>query len=474
MKLASLGSSDASKFDMLPLSWGISGVSRTVNLPCYMLKPHMPNPEFYGRKAVLQSLRDALTPPISKDHVTASVGLKTFALCGIGGVGKTQIAIEYAYASKNEFDAIFFLQASDTGKLAQGFADIAIELGLETLATAGDQAVSKDLVLGWLSQPFRRLQDGAKLTNAASSFDTNWLIIFDNADDLSVLGDYWPVTGNGSILLTSRDPLAKTRSHIPIEKGLDLEPFSAAEAGTMLRELTGFRTAKDRETSETIARKLSGLPLAITQIARTIGRRSLSLEELLALYNDQSLRLEFHQAEFGLNPKTLYNVWSFQDLSSDGLGLLKLISFLDPDQIPEDLLTVKIKHNNERDYKLPSQAYPSSLKSFIDARTELSKSSLIKRNIELKTLIIHRIVQDATRVRMDVAEFKEGFGDTVNLLYCSWPFGEFEHSTERWRLCEPLVPHINNLHHLYDTSESLRNNESARPDLARLFMDLGQ
>ena len=75
----------------------------------------------------------------------------------LAGAGKTQIAIEYAYKSKSDFDATFFLQADGTMKLAQGFADISLELGLETQATTRDQIMSRDLVLGWLSQPMKRL-----------------------------------------------------------------------------------------------------------------------------------------------------------------------------------------------------------------------------------------------------------------------------------------------------------------------------
>ena len=450
-----------------------SGAGRMVHLPCYMSKRHLPNPDFFGRKAVLQSLQDTLTPPESIDDGVAFNGPRTFALCGIGGVGKTEIAVEYAHQSRNDFDAIFFLQASDSQKLAQGFVDIALELGLVIPTAANDQAACRDAVMGWLSQPLRRLKHGFNIATSAGNLDTKWLIVFDNADNVSILRDYWPVSGDGSILLTSRDPLAKTRSYMPIEKGLDVEPFTAIEAGSLLRELTGYRSDKDRETSEMIAKRLSGLPLAITQIARFILRHSLSLEELLALYGDPSLRLELYRTEVGLSSKNLYTVWSFEDLSLEAVELLKLISFLDPDHIPEDLLTGMIGHD-DKDSKNTAQAYPKSMKSFMDARTELARSSLVRRNIELKTLIILRIVQDAIRVRLNTTELRRAFQKTLNLLYSSWSFSELEHDITRWQFCKPIVPHIRSLHHLYENHESLRNRNTAKPELAQLLMDFGQ
>ena len=145
---------------------------------------------------------------------------------------------------------------------------MAVALGLDT---AGDQVVTKDLVLGWRSAPTWKRQDETRPVDVSHPdvSKPKWLLVFDNADDLNVLHDFWPVTDNGSILVTSRDPLAKTRTHVPITKGLDLQPFSAVESGTFLRQLTDYNKPTDIALSEEIATRLSGLPLAIFQIAGT-------------------------------------------------------------------------------------------------------------------------------------------------------------------------------------------------------------
>jgi len=473
--LATFKSSGMSSFEVVDLKEVVTAMQRDpspersdlLSFPTYLFKPHIPNPNFYGRGEVLQLLQEALLPSMAVSASNAS-GLRTFALCGVGGLGKTQIAVEFAYNSKADFDAIFFLQASDTGKLAQGFSDIALALGLDT---AGDQVVTKDMVLGWLSAPTWKRPDGTRSVDDPDRPEPRWLVVFDNADDLNVLHDFWPVTDNGSILVTSRDPLAKTRTHVPITRGLDLKPLSAAESGTLLRQLTDYTKSSDVAISETIATRLSGLPLAIYQIAGTIRRRIISFEEFLELWNQESLRSDFYQSEIGTHSKTLWTVWAFEDLKAPALSLLNVMAFLDPDEIPESLLSQMGKVADEG-HSVPKD-YPSQIKDFVDARTELSKSSLVERNIERRELIIHRIIQDTTRLRMDAKTIKVTFEGTVGLLRSSWPFGEFNHSTARWRICEPLVPHIGHVHSLFQNSETIRGIRAAWPNLAFLFMDLG-
>ncbi|KAI0147060.1 hypothetical protein GGR57DRAFT_264768 [Xylariaceae sp. FL1272] len=476
--LAAFKSSRLSSFEIIELKDATApketavAQSNTLNLPMYLFKPHFPSPDFEGRDDVINVLIEALQPMDRASKGVNPSEPKTFALCGVGGLGKTQLAVEYAYRSKADFDAIFFLQASDTSKLVQGFAEISLALGLETQGASGDQVVTKDVVLGWLSQPTRFRE--RKITQAEKDDENEptWLIIFDNADDLSVLRDFWPVVGNGSILVTSRDPLAKTRTHLSVKRGLDVEPLKRTEAGALLRRLTGYARSTDVGPSEEIADKLSGLPLAIHQIAGTINRRLISLKEFQDLWNREALRTDFYKQDSGLQPKTVWTVWAFEDLSQPALSLLNLIAFMDPDQIPEGLL------NQDKDKDVVQgmtviDQFPRDEIDFINARTELSKSSLVRRNVDRKELIIHRIIQDTTRLRMGRDRLCLTFRGAVDLLQVSWPFGEFNHSTVRWLVCEPLVPHIAHIHTLFNESDTLQNETGAWPGLAFLFMELG-
>lgn len=453
-----------SNFDIVPLREPIEGLIQTVKLPQYFFKPHTRNPDFFGRDEILARLKSALHP--SRKHEPSE--LKSFALCGAGGLGKTSIAVEFAYANKTNYEAIFILQASDTEKLSQSFADISVALGLES--DIGDQIVSKHIVLGWLSQPVRHIQAGTTVFEGEKKDLVSWLLVFDNADDLNVLRDFWPESECGSVLVTSRDPLAKTRSLVPVTQGIDLEPFVAHEAGLLLRNLTGYSNRKNVEPSEKLAAELSGLPLALTQIAGTICRRDLGFDEFLSLYKEEALRRDFFQDSLQIGAKTLYSTWNIDDLSASALCLLNIITFLDPDQISEDAVLMKMA-SVEKQHQLKD--YPISVGEFMGARAELAKSSLVKRNQERKELIIHRIIQDTARSRIDANDQQVCFSGASHLLYTSWPFSEFDFSTARWRLCEPVLAHVANLHRIYQNSKTFQEVVEVRPQLARLFMDMG-
>ncbi|CAN9380784.1 unnamed protein product [Alternaria alternata] len=462
MPAATAGASvDITSYEILSLREPMKGVYQTVQLPQYFFKPHTRNPDFYGRQDVLHTLAEGLNPSVDSRS-------RSFALCGAGGLGKTSVAVEYAYRNKSMYEAIFILQASDSEKLAQSFAEISLALGLES--EAGDQIVSKNLVFRWLSQPVRRMSEGTAILEDQNQDIVPWLLVFDNADDLSILRDYWPESEYGSILVTSRDPLAKTRTYVAISSGLELEPFVEVEAGLLLRNLTGLAATADIQSSELVARKLSGLPLAIMQIAGTMVRRDLSFEEFSSLYDQEALRADLHRAnEFASTARTLYTTWNFHDLSQSALSLINVITFFDPDQISEDILmmmsSVEVRHRPEE--------YPVTATGFMDARSELAKSSLVKRNRERKELVIHRIIQDAARLRMQPDVVDSCFISVTHLLYTAWPFSEFEFSTARWRLCEPLISHVANLYRIYQQTDALKAVKEGRPELARLFMDFG-
>lgn len=107
-----------------------------------MFKSYTRDPDFLGRGDVLQQIKEVLAPPTDHSEQTGQSTLRTFALCGAGGLGKTQIAVEFAYANKDVYDAIFIIQASDSEKLARSFSEVSVALGLER--ESSNQTVSKN------------------------------------------------------------------------------------------------------------------------------------------------------------------------------------------------------------------------------------------------------------------------------------------------------------------------------------------
>lgn len=161
-------------------------------LPCrFNLPPR--NRSFFGREDILSSLEAVLLPKVSgRDSPYEPQHLKTFVVCGFGGMGKTQIVAEFALSNLVSYDAVFWLHADETAKLYDGFTKISIELGLEDASQAKDQFISRDLVKRWLANPVKQVSESSEELQEAS-----WLMILDNADDPETISDFWPVDGNG-------------------------------------------------------------------------------------------------------------------------------------------------------------------------------------------------------------------------------------------------------------------------------------
>jgi hypothetical protein len=135
--------------------------------------PHPRNPFFTGREKILEDLARALEQR------------KSAALSGLGGVGKTQIAVEYAYNHRSQYTAVFWVKAESRGTLLADFVSIAAALNLPS-AVAKEQELAVAEVRRWLDA------------------DSGWLLILDNADDIDLAKEFLPRDPQGDLLLTTQ------------------------------------------------------------------------------------------------------------------------------------------------------------------------------------------------------------------------------------------------------------------------------
>ncbi|KAF4763630.1 hypothetical protein HAV15_001053 [Penicillium sp. str.  len=236
-----------------------SDIAKLLHLPCF-LNTHSANKDFCGRDDILKHLATELLPP--KNTVTASsTSLKQFVLCRLGGIGKMEIAREFARRHKDSFDAVFWVVADEIAKLDHHYQQISLALGLEDLSECKSQVVSREIVKVWLSNPRKHVpRSDDSVQPGDDSSEATWLLIFDNADDPKILTDYWP-QGSGSILLTSRDPSSKdmfTRKPL----GLDLGPLSQKDGLFLFNHLTTTSNELEVDTARQIVDALGGIPLA--------------------------------------------------------------------------------------------------------------------------------------------------------------------------------------------------------------------
>lgn len=453
---------------------------KTVHLPCFLFTTYLGNDDFCGREDILERLASELLP--SKNLATASgvVALRQFALCGFGGIGKTEIAREFARRHKTCFDAVFWVVADEIAKLDHHYQQISLALGLEDPADCKNQVVSREVVKGWLSNPRKQLSRSDELVQPGASSEATWLLIFDNADDPMILADYWP-QGSGSILITSRDPLAKSMfTRRP--SGLDLGPLTQQDSLSLLQHLTTNLDEPEDDTARKITDVLGGVPLAISQMAGIIRRQDLTLSEFYELYTDQEEHPRLYETKFDTNlvtyRHTLSTVWAFEKLKPQARQLLELASFFDPDAIGDEFLM-------EAAVGMWADPVPFKKSSYIEARADLLQASLVQRDKPRQQISVHRIVQDAVLATMDISKKQLLFDTVVWTLWAGWPSAMPKPSKEpelpppkstggrlhvgRWPECAAIYPHVLRLHQIWSTVPGL--SEATRLLFAKLLTE---
>jgi hypothetical protein len=254
---------------------GIISVARKPEEPAgtYGLIPYPPNTRFRGRSATLSLIHLNLAGKVAAKRGRSQ---HSVALYGMGGIGKTQIALKFVYDHQVSYNAIFWICADSETKLTEGYSEIAMLLGLEASKLTDQGEIVKE-VRRWLR----------------SNTDT-WLMVFDNADDLEVLKKFWPPpAANSFVLMTTRDQRA---SRSPANKGIRIAPFDHDDAVEVFFSLLDRKdldlempdlarvNSCDQTAPQHLVSELGMLPLAISQAAAYIARVGCSIETYCDMY----------------------------------------------------------------------------------------------------------------------------------------------------------------------------------------------
>lgn len=461
-------------FQLLPAVTDFSVDKMDPKLPCLVM-PLNRNHVFSGQTEVLEQLEKYLSPmsddySSSEDSETGS-HVRMFALCGPGGMGKSQVAAEFVYRSNGLFDAIIWISADEPVKLARSFDQAAVALGLVEAESmeSRDHILTRDAVLGWLANPIKSY----KQRENSQSNEATWLLVFDNVQNVDMLDEHWPAYGSGSVLITSRDPLVKSYGY-SLRRGLSMPPLDTSEGEKLLIKLTGRRklSSGERDSAKAIAEVLGGLPLAIVQMAGVISRQDLTFSEFLLRYQKESAHADLFNLKVGPSKAragyehTIASVWALEHLEEGSQALLQAMSLLDPDSIPEYILEGNPAASTWSGYPLTNAEYQN-------ARTELIQRSLIIRQKDSKTLSIHRLIQDAVRARMTDDEFSNAFSSMLSFVSAVWPYEEFSFGNEiyRWARCQELFPHVLKLQSLFSRFKLPTNLTQHHLDAPKLLID---
>src|SRR5208283_1759658 len=388
---------------------GLDGPGRTADT----LPPR--NPTFTGRAEALAGLEEWL--------VRGPVALR-----GLGGVGKSQLALEHAHRMRQSgrYQLVAWIRADSAVSAAEDLAALAPLVRVPTKGTVGEVASH---VVGVLAT--RR----------------DWLVVFDNAPKPGDLAGILP-GGGGHLLITSRN-----RAWSGIATQVDLREFSRAES---VKFLCGRSGRDEPEAARELADQLCDLPLALAQAAAYIDTQSITIRSYLDLYRDPVLARRLREA--GLDsaeyPASVAGTWllSFTQLSSEhpaAVELLRLCAFLDPDDIDLELLAA----GREETGPVLARVLGNRLER-IETAGAVAATSLATILAE-GHLRMHRLVQAVTRDQLDDDEASEWTTRALNLVDAIFPSRPTDPLS--WPVCARVTPHI----------EVAARHASSYPDLAR-------
>jgi tetratricopeptide (TPR) repeat protein len=372
--------------------------------------PFQRNPYFTGREDVLAEIAARL-------EKGGRAALGQAAICGLGGIGKTQTAVEFAYRHRGDYRAVFFVRAETAGEILSGFAEIAALLGL-----AGRDADPNAAAAAARQWP---------------ATHPSWLLILDNADEPALLESWLPAAGQGHVLITSR---AQDFAVLSI-KGQRLAPPADPEALRFLLHRTGREAAgeAERKAAAQLAAALGNLPLALEQAAAFLVARGESFSRYLESFRQRGLHL------FGVsktpvgNHDSLTVTWSLNfeavnSASPASADLLNALAFLAPDAIPEELFLEGGAEISPAIGEVLKAEGPLAVGTLA---ATLLRYSLIERDPEGQTLRVHRLVQEV--VKGSLGEKAPNVRQAVvKALHRAFPWPEFE----AWPRCERLLPHL--------------------------------
>ena len=325
--------------------------------------------------------------PNDKDGGSA----KRVVLFGLGGSGKTEIAMQFAQRQRHCYKAVFWVNGVDEIHLNAGYRDICRIIG----KIDGDSAYNST----WEAQCWL-------------SSHRSWLLIFDNVDDdraIDAVRKFLNVGMEGDVLITSRNPTTSA-----YWDGLEVSDMETHEAVTLLYNITGRQELGEEAAREKLLRDLGPLPLAVDQASSYMLATEMSLQEYHTLFRREKSRL--------LNqfPSTLYNqesretvmkTWglSFQRIKSthpEAAILMLILSNFSPTNITLEMLELGSLslHNwapNGEFEELPKEQrwITSDMESVLgdplrlrEAISALRKFSLIQYKPEGKAIFIHPLV----------------------------------------------------------------------------------
>ncbi|MFY9224328.1 MAG: tetratricopeptide repeat protein [Blastocatellia bacterium] len=396
--------------------------SASINTKLFL--PYTRNPFFTGREDILSQLHLSLNP------IDRGAFIQPQAIVGLGGTGKSQIALEYCYRYENNYRAIFWLKADDKDSLINGFLQIAHLLELVKSSVQGESKtqVIIDLVKNWLTTR------------------SSWLIVLDNLEDLTLITELLPTNNKGNIIITT--PLAVLGT---LANKIVLPKLSPTDALNLLLKRSFILKDKnpltslppeELSTANEIIKEMDSLPLALDQAGAFIEQCSSNLQEYLQLYREQAIALldktvnlpQEHASVLVTFTMAFKKVTNNNQILKD---LIKVCSFLAPDDIPEEIFMLGGFELGEELAKLQNNKL-----LLLETLAKITKYSLLQRNSSNNTVSIHRLVQKVIKdYIIESSEKSFWLEKIIKALNKTLPVYDQSNCHSNWLFCQKLVTH---------------------------------
>ncbi|OYW74057.1 MAG: hypothetical protein B7Z37_19280 [Verrucomicrobia bacterium 12-59-8] len=379
---------------------------------------------FLGREDFLKELRASL---LKQTHATAITQAQRPAATvteGLGGLGKTHAAVEYAHRHRGDYAALLFVSGDSPQRLQSGLAALCEVPGLLPEGDLPPEETARArIALHWLAT------------------HPGWLLIVDNVDDEAsalALREHFEQLRTGHVLITSR--LHQWPQQVD---SLDLSVLSQEDATALLLQLTDKgrrKAADDTAQAHTLAALMEGLPLALHQAAGYINEQRLSFAQCLAIYQAEAaellnwfngLSIPYERPD-KLAPRPVLITWktSFDQLAEETRFWLLVCSHFAPEPIPEFLLDAKPD---------AAEAVKTRHRAAQKALAQADKFNLLTRYDDPPRFKLHRLVQEVTRLSASAQERTTALAMGIQLMDEGYPGDPQDVRT--WAQWTPLQPH---------------------------------
>ncbi|PKK45483.1 hypothetical protein CI102_10697 [Trichoderma harzianum] len=443
--------------------------------PVIHIIPYPRNEDLVGRPDLVEKL-NMLLPQTSHTYCSA-------ALWGLGGSGKTQIALNYAYERRDKGNcSVFWVHADSEATFSQDYKTIAQAFGVD------QQLKGEDLLAAVRDQ---------------IEAQPDWVLILDNADDLQVFGvdqarertkslyRYIPRASVGTVLWTSRDArIAGTL--VGPRRGIKVARMESDEAEELLTIARDLETNEEELETAALLEELQWLPLAITQAGAYMRRTSTSAKEYSSLLAQSKRRWQlFKEEEFDRHrrdgvPNNVLETWSIsidrlRQESEITYNILHVLAYVANQNISHEIITT-ILTRSDSNLVQPGILEAEATKA-VTRLKEFSFLGMQRMEDGSRSYEMHKLVQEAARYGLSpwkpsvfykVPSKKEGqayfSGIAVQVILDLFP----KSGPETWTQCEKYLAHAMQIGDWADLNEKHTEISVLFHRMSKFFLDRGR